>query len=147
MHEDPVLKCLFGCSDAIDSQTHYVMCPHLFALQKFLFEDTSSDPLVRLCVKSPSLHSMKICSCLYSAYHAVKSSVRSGRISLHGDGLTQPSLQLAWSVFANVAAAEAGELRVFSRAFSLPKFLCLLCVGRLPNGGQPCNYLMQPSTH
>ena len=42
MHEDPILKCLFGCSDGEDNLAHYVMCPYVYALQSFLFEDTSS---------------------------------------------------------------------------------------------------------
>ena len=36
MHEDCVLPCVLGCSDGIDSMSHYVHCPHMYAVQSFL---------------------------------------------------------------------------------------------------------------
>ena len=129
MHETPVLPCLFGCCGEKDTLKHYVMCPHIYAFQRFLFADISSDPLVRLGIKHPSIQRMQICSCLFSAYHAVKAKVRSGTISVHEDTLTSPTLRVIWRVFAEALIAEAGGLRVATRAFSLSKFICCLSSG------------------
>ena len=126
MHEDHALDCLFGCKDAADSMNHYVFCPHLFAFQKFLFQGISDDPLVRFGIKSPEIFSLKVCSCLFSAYHALKGEVRAGKINMHGVNW----LSNAWSVFANAVKAEAGGMLLETRAFSLAKFLDFLINGR-----------------
>ena len=133
MHEDPILPCLFGCKDHRDSLPHYVMCPNIYAFQRYLFGDVPSDPLDRFGIKNPSIQSMKISSCLFSAYHAVKAKVRAGRIIVHADAVTTSTLRVIWGAFAEVLAAEAGELRVATRAFSLPKFISFLCTGILPS--------------
>jgi len=147
MHEDPILPCLFGCKDHKDSLPHYVMCPQIFACLMFLFRDISSDPLVRLGIKNPSIQSMNICSCLFSAYHAVKAKVRAGKIHVHAETVTTSTLRVIWGAFAEVLAAEAGELRVPTRAFSLPKFLSFLCTGILPSEELPAANCVQDLTH
>jgi len=147
MHEDTILPCLFGCKDYKDSLPHYIMCPKIFAFQRYLFGDVSSDPLVRLGIKNPSIQSMQICSCLFSAYHAVKGKVRAGRISVHTDAVTTTTLRVIWDAFANVLAAEAGELRVATRAFSLPKFICFLCTGFLSPEELPIANCVHDLTH
>ena len=63
---------------------------------------------------------MKMRSCLFSSYLAVKSSVRSGRISVHEDRLTQPSLRLTWSVFALVTGVMLSCLRMVSGGVLAP---------------------------
>ena len=126
MHEDVVHDCLFGCSGALDSLNHYVMCPHLFALQRFHFENISECPLVRFGIKSPEQSSLKVISCTFSAYHALKGKVRAGRINLH----TLEWRRTSWCVFAEALRAEAGELRLQCRAFSVPHFLNFLVTGR-----------------
>ncbi len=135
MHEDNVHCCLLGCRDEQDSLNHYIHCPHLFALQRFLFSGISENPLIRFGIQTPEIFSFKVISCLFSAYHALKSEVRSGKINMH----YQTWLQSAWSVFANVCKAEAGELGVSTRAFSLVKFIDFLITGRLPS---PTNNLL-----
>ncbi len=128
-HEDEIHDCLLGCKGEKDSLTHYVNCPHIYAMLRFLFVDISEDPSVRMEIKAPEIFSFKVISCLFSAYHALKSEVRSGKINMH----YQTWLQSAWSVFANVCKAEAGELGVSTRAFSLVKFIDFLITGRLPS--------------
>ena len=123
MHEDETHVCLLGCSDTVDSLTHYIHCPHLYAMQKFLFEDISDDPTVRFGIKSPDSKSFKVISCLFSAYHAVKAKVRAGSIIVHHETMKNSTLRATWSVFADAFRAEAGEMRVQTRAFSLPKFM------------------------
>jgi len=127
MHEDPMLVCILGCSHAPDSLNHYVFCPHLFAFQRYLFDDISEDPLIRFGIKSPGIFSFKVISCLFSAYHALKSEIRAGKINMHANSW----LKHAWSVFANACKAEAGELHLSTRAFSLTKFIDFLMTGRV----------------
>ena len=45
-HEDIKLPCLVGCVKCADSMHHYMQCPHLFALGKYLCLSTSEDPLI-----------------------------------------------------------------------------------------------------
>ena len=66
---------------------------------------------------------------LSSAYHALKGDIRSGRIIMHSSGW----LNASWSVFAHAIKAEAGELHLATRAFSLPQFMQFLL-----NGGTTC---------
>jgi len=147
MHEDPILPCLLGCRGQKDTLKHYIMCPHVYAIQRFLLTEVSSDPLVRFGIKYPSIHSMKISSCLFSAYHAVKAKVRSGIIHVHEEPMTSPTIRVTWSVFAEAFAAEAGGLRVATRAFSLPKFICYLSSGILPPEELPSPNLLPALIH
>jgi len=55
MHEDKDLGCLLGCRNQHDSLRHYIHCPHLSALQKFLFQDISEEPIIRFGIKDPSI--------------------------------------------------------------------------------------------
>ena len=147
MHEEIALHCVLGCVDAPDSLNHYVLCPHMYAFQKFIFDGISDDPLIRFGIKSPCAANFKVISCSFSAYHALKSDIRAGKIRMHQDGWTQPSLRCAWSVFANVLKTEAGELHVFNRAFSLPKFIVFVCTGRLPLPRHAIKDLLQDDPH
>ena len=92
-----------------------------------------ADPLIRFGIKNPSPEGIKINSCLFSAYHAVKAHARSGTICIQtSDPLNNCLLRQTWSVFANAFSAEAGELRISTRSFSLAKFINFLCTGELP---------------
>jgi len=123
MSETPVLDCLLGCECGRDSLSHYVMCPHLYALVGYFFEGTSDDPLIRLGLKSPTISSFKVAACVFSAYHALKAKVRCGQIRMQPDSQTKVLLRQAWSVFAEALAAEAGECQLSHWSFSLPKFI------------------------
>ena len=91
----------------------------MYAFQRFLFENISDDPLTRFGIEHAEVSSLKAFSCLFSAYHALKADIRFGRINLHTSGW----LDATWSVFANAIKAEAGEMQLATRAFSLPKFM------------------------
>ena len=132
MHEDKDLGCLLGCRNQHDSLRHYIHCPHLSALQKFLFQDISDEPRIRFGIKDPSVSFLKIIGFTFSAYHALKANYRSGKFSNASDNMTQAQLRKNWSLFAEVLMAEAGEARVHHRAFSLSRFICFLCNGSLP---------------
>ena len=130
MHEDKDLGCLLGCCNQSDSLKHYIHCPRLFALQKFLFQDISEEPRIRFGIKDPSISFFKIIGFTFSAYHALKAKYRSGQFRIAPDEMTSTQMRLNWNIFAEVLAAEAGEARVFHRAFSMPKFISFLCTGR-----------------
>jgi len=125
MHEEVVHGCLLGCRGECDSLKHYVMCPHMFAFLRYLFTGISEDPLIRFGIKSPEIFSLKVVSCLFSAYHALKGEVRAGKINLQTVNWLKP----AWSVFAEAVKAEAGEMHLVTRAFSLAKFIDFLVTG------------------
>ncbi len=122
MKEDVTLPCLLGCSCGEDSLNHYVQCSHLFAFCKYLF-NADACPLIRLGIKCPTTLNLKIVSCVFSAYHALKAQVRDGRISMQENTRT---FRINWSVFADALAAEAGECHISFVAFSLPKFVSFL---------------------
>ena len=132
MHEDKDLGCLLGCCNQHDSLRHYIHCPHLFALQQFLFQDISDEPRIRFGIKDPSVSFWKLIGFTFSAYHALKANHRSGTFSNASYGMTHSQLITNWSLLAEVLMAEAGELRVKHRALSLSRLTCFLCCGRVP---------------
>ena len=69
---------------------------------------------------------------LVSAYHALKANYRNGKFSNASDGMTRFALRKHWSLFTEVVMAEAGEVHVKHRAFSLSRFISFLCSGSLP---------------
>ncbi len=126
MHEEVILPCLFGCPGKIDMQIHYVQCPHLYAFCNYFFKSDSC-PLVRLGLRNPEIHNLKIVACVFSAYHVMKAQVRDGRLNgMHEDTKT---IHNAWSVFADALEAEAGEHRISYTVFSLPRFISFLING------------------
>jgi len=83
-HEDPIFPCLLGCSaGGIDDLEHYYQCPVLRAIVLHMFPDILSD--VRLGrslfeslfdnfgVYAVDVKVFKIMSCLFYAYHSIKS--------------------------------------------------------------------------
>ena len=60
MHEDPILPCLLGCRGQSDTLEHYIMCPHVYAIQRFLLAEVSSDPLVRFGIKILQFRACKL---------------------------------------------------------------------------------------
>ena len=138
MHEDVIHDCLLGCANQKDSLSHYIFCPHVYAMLRFLFIEVSEDPLVRLGLKHTCALSLKVLSCTFSAYHALKAEVRGGRINLQSGN----RLRLSWGVFANTIKVEAGEMSLDTRAYSHPKFIAFLL-----SGGEAMPSLSNSSTH
>ena len=77
------------------------------------------DPLIRFGIKAPVPSILKVLSCLFSAYHALKGDIRAGKINMHSVSW----LKSAWSVFVNALKAEAGEMLLDTRSFSLPQII------------------------
>ena len=133
MHEEHEHPCLLGCHGKIDDLSHYVQCPYIYAIIKFLIPEVSSDPLTRLGLVKTSEYELKIVCCIFSAYHGLRANVYAGIIPLHpksctsiGDGA---SLRLSWSSFAQHFSAAAGEISIYHRSFSLPEFIIFLVSG------------------
>ena len=101
-------------------------------------------PMVRLGIKHSRSHMLKIISCTFSAYHLLKGRVRSGKIKMQGNERTQLLLRQSWSVFASAICAEAGELRIPHRAFSLSQFVVFCSTGDRVHG--PVEAISQSAT-
>ena len=122
-------NCLLGCQGLPDSLDHYYHCPHLHALTSLLIPETDSDPLVRFGLVHPNTNQFKVIACMFSAYHAVKSMVRTAQVT-SGANIIDTScgseIRKNWSLFAQTFQAEACEMSVATRAFTLPKFIDFL---------------------
>ncbi len=75
MHEPVLLPCLFGCANASDQLSHYVMCPILFALQTLLIPDAPQNPLERIGLINISQRTALAVSCTFAGYHAIRRSL------------------------------------------------------------------------
>ncbi len=129
LHSTNLYPCLFGCEGAPDDLKHYVRCPHLFALCKYLISHTSADPLERLGLVSPSTEGFKVVCCILVGYHAAHHLALGGRIGpISCELISGCQLRRLWSVFAEAFSAEARELCVPHRKFSLPQFIDLFRV-------------------
>jgi len=131
--EEKVLPCLFGCPSADDDLAHYVQCPHLYALWKYLIDPlfeggVSEFPLERWGLIEPSNFKFRSMACVYAGYHAVRREFKDrGTHFEHSQNiLTGHQLALSWRVFAEAFCVNARELSINTRKFSLPDFLAFL---------------------
>ena len=131
MHEEHLHQCLFGCDDR-DSLDHYTSCHFVHSLQSFLVPGCPRDKLARWGVCAYDASIFKLVCCTFSGYHAVKAEVRNMQTNrkievVKWDHIGAASLQRQYLVtFANAFLAEAGELGIATRAFSVAKFLYYL---------------------
>ena len=130
MHEASLHNCLLGCASEPDSQSHYMQCPHLFALIRYLIRDVSGDPLTRWGLVNPTLRSMHCACCAFSGYHAVKAQIRAS--STHfvntNDGPCCGSLiRSHWIVFADAFRQMQVNLAYLARHTLSPVFVCFFC--------------------
>ena len=121
MTEPELLNCLLGCEGKDDKLLHYLQCPRIYATAKFIASDTSDDPLIRCGLCCPSAHSLLIVSCIFTAYHAVKNSVRNGGLSS-----VSSDFNPNWCLFASSFHAEAVECRLVSTHFAQNAFQSFL---------------------
>ena len=129
LHEDTLLNCLFGCQGQPDSLEHYLQCSHLSSLMRFLVAGTSRFPLIRWGLQTPSKSALQTVCCTFSGYHACKSKVRMQQMSVNFDSWESLPLQTSWTTFAEAFRAEASELCLKTRSFSVPSFLNYLMQG------------------
>ena len=132
-HEDKILPCLFGCAHSEDDLSHYMQCPHLFALWRFLIDprldgDVSDFPLVRWGLIGPSTFKFRCIACVFSGYHAIRREFQDINtfFEYNQKVFTGQQLNLAWRVFADAFFVDARELAINTRKFSLPAFITFL---------------------
>ena len=106
------------------------MCTRLYALRKYLWVDTSEDPLVRIGIKHTSREKLMHVAFTFSAYHAVKFNFtgrpREEPLQPTSVCLSYRSTHANWQSFAEAYKAEAEEVRHTARAFCLDSFLMFL---------------------
>ena len=128
-HETVLLPCLFGCVGARDEQSHYCMCPNLYATLSYLWQssEVSDNPICRLGLLRPNLECLKMVACTFSAYHNLKFT-NAARFQSQGDldPLEPFTQQLQFQFlgsFASVFTTEAIELGCSARCFDPVEFM------------------------
>ena len=98
------------------------------ALWTFLAGDVSSDPLKRWGLITPEPNDFLRIACVFSGYHAIRREFkRNVQFSNNNqNALTGPQLRVAWTVFADAYRAEAREVKLTCRPFSVASFLSYL---------------------
>ena len=81
-NDDKILPCIFGCHNYTDDLAHYLQCPHLYAIWKFMLNPddlpeppnphVSEFPLQRWGLVEPCVDKFKSIACVFSGYHAVR---------------------------------------------------------------------------
>ena len=134
-HEDIRLPFLFGCNNCSDDMRHYLQCPHLHALQKFMIPATSEDPLIRWSLINPCKESFQQIACAQSGHHAVRRPLKSSDLCPCNNMTNFESviIRASWKVFADAFQAEARELNVNTFKFSVPSFSNSSTTGSHPN--------------
>ena len=115
---DCLHNCLLGCDDSINSLSHYMQCPRLYAVCKFVWNDSPSCPLERCGIKNPSKQNLLMSACAIGAYHALKNKIRV-RINAHP---LHMDYRANWIFFAQSFMAEAVERSLVRTLFSPSEF-------------------------
>ena len=136
--EEPRLPCIFGCYGCKDELAHYLQCPHLYALCKYLHVEVDDDPIIRWGLANPSNEVNKLIACTFSGYHAVRRKFKGTHSFFEPSQPTLKPEQLrsSWSVFADSFLVEARELSFACKQFSLPDFLLFITGDR--HAALPC---------
>ena len=127
-HEVIRLPCLLGCGECKDTLNHYLQCPHLYALWKFMIPEAHEDPLIRWGIIHPCTSSFKQVACVHAGYHAVRRYCKEclPQTCFIKTQLDGPTLRSSWACFADAFTVEASELGLITRKFSLTGFLDFL---------------------
>jgi hypothetical protein len=141
-HEDIRLPCLLGCQNQSDVLEHYLQCPHLFALWKFMMPEVHDLPLVRWGLINSCNEKFKQIACIHAGYHAVRRHFKQSSSFLPYNNMTHlngADLRTAWTVFADAFVVEAREVGVVPLKFSVTSFLCFLTTGERVNASSLMN--------
>ena len=122
-----IYPCLFGCSDVTDRLGHYIECPRLFTLWKYMHRNLSIHATKRWGLCSPSKSDIMHICCVFSAYHATSSHVKQNH-ELYGT--TDQSKQLlissqrrTWSSFAEAYDATARDFEICCPKYTLANII------------------------
>ena len=114
-----VYPCLFGCDACVDRLSHYLICPKMMTICKFLDRDCPHHPISRLGIDNPDKGVLIHMCCVFSGYHAVISHVKMNHDIFATEcqrlKLSIRSAQKTWSVFADAFSVSAHEF-----GFALP---------------------------
>jgi hypothetical protein len=115
---DVVHNCLLGCDDSIDGLSHYMQCPRLYAVCKFVRNDSPSCPLERCGLKNPSKQNLLMTACAFGAYHALKNKIR----FVNNANSSDIDYRANWTFFAQSFMDEAVERSLVRTLFSPSEF-------------------------
>ena len=134
-HENIRLPCLFGCTHQSDVMDHYMQCPHIFWMWKFMIPDVHANPLERWGLVNSCSDKFKQIACVHAGYHAVRRHFKQSG-SFHPVNnmmnLSGADIRTAWTVFADAFVVEAREVGVATLKFSVTVFLNFLTTGEQP---------------
>ena len=71
-HEAIRLPCLFGCNHESDAMEHYMQCPHLFWLWKFMIPSVPCNPLERWGLINSCNDNYQQIAFAHAGYHTVR---------------------------------------------------------------------------
>ena len=118
-----VYPCLFGCDACVDRLSHYLICPKILTICKFLDRNCPHHPISRLGIDNPDKGVLIHMCCAYSGYHAVISHLKMKHDTFATDcqrfKLSIRSAQKTWNVSADAFAASAHEFGICTPKFSL----------------------------
>ncbi len=115
-------NCLLGCDDSIDGLSHYLQCSRIFAVCKFVWNDSPACPLERCGLKNPSKQNLLMSACAFGAYHALKNKIKS-RIDANP---LDTDYSANWIFFAQSFSAEAVERSLVRKLFDPSAFTSFL---------------------
>lgn len=148
LHDDVTHLCYFGCA-AKDDMKHYVVCPHLYAVLRYLcegmprhtharpaHESISAKPLQCLGLINTNPTILKVVACSFSGYHAIRFNY-GGLFSAGGSQRLRTVIpdilhSTILRSFAESFSAEAHELALSSRAFDLDASENFFALGEFP---------------
>ena len=126
LHETNTFPCLFGCLDSEDDLRHYTHCKILLAFSSFLRRRRPLSSLHNFGLIGACRDQFCHVCCTFSGYHAMH---RKAQFTMHDTTdfcMSSSTRRLLWSVFAEAYHAEARELGLSARKYSLIEFFSFL---------------------
>ncbi len=119
-HESVRLPCIWGCADALDKLSHYVMCPYLFGLIKHFFPPASHCPVERLGLVEPTREKMLCVACTFGGYHAARRFISSELASIESNSdamALHPNFACTLTALSDSHSLAVGVRAAFCEAF------------------------------
>ena len=122
-----IYPCLFGCNDSCDRLGHYLICPLMFSLCKFMHRDFSIHPTDTWGLNSLDKGTIIHMCCVFSAYHATAAHVKQNH-DIYGTADQSQKLLIqyqrrTWSIFAEAYDAEARDFGISCPRYTLPAII------------------------
>ena len=118
-----IYPCLFGCKDVTDRLGHYIECPMMFSLWKFIHRDLPIHATDRWGLNSPNKREIMHICCVFSAYHATPAHVKQDHETYGTADQTKhfliQSQRRTWSIFAEAYEATAHDFELSCPRYTL----------------------------